>query len=50
MLYALERPFILDSSETEKTFGLEPAPLDDVLIELASASAASGREARPSHG
>jgi len=34
MLYLLDRPFILDSSQTEQTFGLEPTPLDVALTDL----------------
>jgi hypothetical protein len=29
--YQFERPFVLDSSAAEKTFGLAPTPLDDAL-------------------
>ena len=32
--YQLQRPFILDSSLTEQTFGLKPAPLEDLLLEM----------------
>jgi nucleoside-diphosphate-sugar epimerase len=31
MRYQFERPFVLDSSRTEQTFGLKPTPLADVL-------------------
>lgn len=31
MQYQFRRPFILDSSRTERTFDLEPTPLDDLL-------------------
>jgi hypothetical protein len=37
MLYSLENPDLLDSSLTEKTLGLAPTPLDDVLAETAKA-------------
>jgi nucleoside-diphosphate-sugar epimerase len=37
MLYSLENPDLLDSSLTEKTFGLAPTPLHDVLAETAKA-------------
>jgi nucleoside-diphosphate-sugar epimerase len=32
--YQFERPFVLDSSDAEKTFGLAPTPLDDALRTL----------------
>jgi nucleoside-diphosphate-sugar epimerase len=32
--YQFERPFVLDSSAAEKTFGLAPTPLDDALRTL----------------
>ncbi|NBH04399.1 NAD-dependent epimerase/dehydratase family protein [Amycolatopsis sp. SID8362] len=35
MQYQFRRPFILDSSHTERTFDLEPTPLDDLLRENA---------------
>ena len=31
MSYQFERPFILDSSETEEVFGLRPTDLDEAL-------------------
>jgi nucleoside-diphosphate-sugar epimerase len=31
--YQMERPFVLDSSAAQATFGLRPAPWDDVLAE-----------------
>jgi nucleoside-diphosphate-sugar epimerase len=33
--YQFDRPFILDSSETAKTFGLQPEPMDEALRETA---------------
>jgi nucleoside-diphosphate-sugar epimerase len=35
--YQFARPFTIDSSETEQTFGLKPTPLDDSLRETALA-------------
>jgi nucleoside-diphosphate-sugar epimerase len=32
--YQLQRPFILDSSLTQQTFGLKPAPLEDLFLEM----------------
>lgn len=37
MNYQFERPFVLDSSHTELTFGLEPTPLDESLAQAAAA-------------
>jgi hypothetical protein len=37
--YQFERPFVLDSSAAETTFGLAPTPLDDVLRGLLPRSA-----------
>jgi hypothetical protein len=34
MRYQFERPFVLDSSAAEQTFGLKPTDLDDVLRTL----------------
>jgi nucleoside-diphosphate-sugar epimerase len=34
MLYLYERPALLDAELTKRTFGLEPSPLKDVLIEM----------------
>jgi hypothetical protein len=31
MAYEFDRPFVLDSSRTTATFGIEPTPLDEVL-------------------
>jgi hypothetical protein len=31
MQYQLQQPFVVDSSETERTFGLAPTPLTDIL-------------------
>lgn len=36
MQYQFQRPFILDSSETENTFGLTATPLPDILREAAA--------------
>jgi hypothetical protein len=33
MQYQFRRPFILDSSLTEQTFGLKPSLLDEILRE-----------------
>jgi hypothetical protein len=33
--YQFDRPFILDSSATAKTFGLKPEPIDEALRESA---------------
>jgi len=33
MLYEFDRPFILDSSLTEQTFGLKPTPWDEIIVE-----------------
>jgi nucleoside-diphosphate-sugar epimerase len=33
MRYQFERPFVLDSTETERTFGLRPTPLEAMLRE-----------------
>ncbi|HZM77285.1 MAG TPA: NAD-dependent epimerase/dehydratase family protein [Candidatus Limnocylindrales bacterium] len=35
--YQFARPFILDSSLTERTFGLTPTPIDDSLAEIVGA-------------
>ena len=35
--YQFAKPFILDSSFTERTFGLRPTPLDDSLAEIVGA-------------
>jgi nucleoside-diphosphate-sugar epimerase len=35
--YQRERPFLMDSSAAQKTFGLAPTPWDDVLAELVAA-------------
>lgn len=35
MQYLYRRPFVLDSSLTEQTFGFGPTPLDDALVEMA---------------
>jgi nucleoside-diphosphate-sugar epimerase len=35
MRYQFQRPFVLDSSETEHTFGLAPTSLDDALRSMA---------------
>jgi nucleoside-diphosphate-sugar epimerase len=37
MAYEFDRPFILDSSRTTATFGIEPTPLDEVLRATTSA-------------
>lgn len=37
MAYQFQRPFVLDSTATEATFGLSPTPFDDALRETASA-------------
>jgi nucleoside-diphosphate-sugar epimerase len=37
MAYEFDRPFILDSSRTTATFGIEPTPLDEVLRATLSA-------------
>lgn len=39
--YQWIRPFVLDSALTERTFGLRPAPLDEVLAALADRAAVS---------
>ena len=31
MRYQFERPFLLDSTAAQRTFGLAPTPMDDVL-------------------
>ena len=31
MRYQFERPFVLDSSRTTATFGIDPTPLDEAL-------------------
>ncbi|WP_433256016.1 NAD-dependent epimerase [Streptosporangium sp. CA-135522] len=36
MQYLYRRPFVLDSSLTQRTFGFGPAPLDQALIEMTS--------------
>jgi nucleoside-diphosphate-sugar epimerase len=36
MHYMSDRPFIVDSSRAEQTFGLKPTPLDDVLNDVVS--------------
>jgi nucleoside-diphosphate-sugar epimerase len=36
MLYSLDNPDLLDSTITERTFGLTATPLDDVLTEMTS--------------
>jgi nucleoside-diphosphate-sugar epimerase len=36
MQYLYQEPFILDSSETERVFGLEPSPLDDAIRAMVS--------------
>jgi hypothetical protein len=33
--YQFDRPFILDSSEATRTFGLKPEPIDEALRETA---------------
>src|SRR5262249_24120643 len=35
MQYMYQRPFVLDASKTERTFGLEPTPLDEALLDSA---------------
>jgi nucleoside-diphosphate-sugar epimerase len=35
--YQFERPFIVDSSAVQDTFGLRPTPIDDVLTEMVAA-------------
>ncbi len=37
MTYQFQRPFVLDSSLTETTFGLDPTPLDEALRDTARA-------------
>jgi hypothetical protein len=37
MMYTLENPDLLDSTLTERTFGLSATPLDDVLAETVAA-------------
>jgi hypothetical protein len=41
--YQFRRPFVLDSSPTVKTFGIDPVPLDEALLERVAAL----RGARP---
>ncbi|MFW6689453.1 NAD-dependent epimerase/dehydratase family protein [Streptomyces sp. MAR4 CNX-425] len=36
--YQFRRPFVLDSSHTERTFDLSPTPLDDTLADMAAAA------------
>ncbi|MCB0920206.1 MAG: NAD-dependent epimerase/dehydratase family protein [Actinobacteria bacterium] len=33
MLYEFDRPFVMDSSLTERTFGVEPTPWDEIIAE-----------------
>ena len=35
--YQFAKPFVLDSSLTERTFGLRPTPIDDSLAEIVAA-------------
>lgn len=37
MLYMIERPTVVDSTETRRLLGIEATPLDDVLAEIARA-------------
>jgi hypothetical protein len=36
--YQFRRPFLLDSSAATRTFGIEPTPLDDALVETVRAA------------
>jgi nucleoside-diphosphate-sugar epimerase len=47
MQYQFRRPFILDSSLTERTFGLAPTPLDDLLRETVTPDWTNGDRRRP---
>lgn len=40
--YQFDRPFIVDSSLAERTFGLTPEPIDDALRDMAAMLRASG--------
>jgi nucleoside-diphosphate-sugar epimerase len=45
MQYLFQRPFVLDSAETEATFGLAPSSLDDAIRAMATAMSASAQPA-----
>lgn len=45
MIYQFERPFVLDSSAAERTFGLAPTPWADVLADHVEAFRAAPRRA-----
>jgi nucleoside-diphosphate-sugar epimerase len=46
MLYSLDNPDLLDSSRTERTFGLSATPLDDVLAEMVRTTRGQGGRVR----
>jgi nucleoside-diphosphate-sugar epimerase len=44
--YQFQRPFVLDSTLTRETFGLEPTPLDEVIRTIVSEQRAPVRQAQ----